>query len=70
MAGADWCLIGSAVAGMVARVPMHPIDTCKAKIQVQKGSVYRGLAQCLRHTFKTEGLRGLYSGLCLRCSCC
>src|SRR4051812_40141079 len=28
--------IASALAGMIARVPMHPIDTLKAKLQVQQ----------------------------------
>ena len=26
--------VASAAAGMIARVPLHPIDTCKAKLQV------------------------------------
>lgn len=29
-------MLASALSGMVARIPLHPIDTCKAKLQVQQ----------------------------------
>lgn len=28
-------MLGSAMAGMIARVPTHPIDTAKARLQVR-----------------------------------
>ncbi len=56
-------MIASSMAGMIARIPMHPIDTCKAKIQVQTNpNVYRNFVDCLVRTYRAEGVRGLYPG--------
>lgn len=57
-------MLASASAGMIARIPCHPIDTCKAKIQVQRsgGEAYRNVFIALSNTFKHEGVRGLYKG--------
>lgn len=45
---------------------LHPIDTLKAKIQVQKSSLspqFNGLLQGIRYTMHHEGIQGLYKGL-------
>jgi len=61
-------MLASAAAGMAARIPCHPIDTCKARLQVQtmatgsSGTMYRGLVDAMAKTFRVEGLRGLYRG--------
>ncbi len=65
-------LLASASAGVLARFPCHPLDTCKARLQVQQRAAaaaaptppprYRGLVDALRGTFRAEGLRGLYRG--------
>jgi hypothetical protein len=44
-----------------SRIPCHPLDTVKAKLQVGAQGGLRGV---LRHTLRTEGLRGLYRGRC------
>jgi hypothetical protein len=66
-------MLASALSGMIARIPLHPIDTCKAKLQVQqqlKSSATstssdikpKSFAQFFSHTLRSEGVRGLYSG--------
>lgn len=52
-------MLASATASMLSRIPCHPLDTIKAKLQV---GARGGLWGVLRHTLRTEGLRGLYRG--------
>ena len=54
-------LLASATAGVIARFPMHPIDTCKARLQAQgKGCgsggrrPYTSLADALLRTARAE----------------
>ena len=71
--GSPWpMLLASASAGMVARVTCHPLDTCKAILQVQaknkcgagaiNSRVYSNFLQVIKGTVKKEGLAGLYRG--------
>lgn len=48
-----------------ARIPCHPLDTCKAKLQVgwRSSGGGSGLRALLGHLLRTEGLRGLYRGM-------
>lgn len=56
-------MLGSAASGMLARIPCHPLDTAKARLQVQTSSgAYRGIVDVLARTWQNEGLRGLYRG--------
>jgi len=61
-------MVSSAVAGVVGRLFCHPLDTCKARLQVQTlsaahdSSMYRHTADALVRTARHEGLRGLYRG--------
>lgn len=66
-------MLGSAAAGVLARIPIHPIDTAKARIQSSASAAssgtatsepirYRNLLQTLLRTSREEGLRGLYRG--------
>jgi len=60
---------GSAISGTLARLPTHPIDTLKARLQTmradQLSSNGRGTSplKLLATIAKTEGIRGLYRGL-------
>jgi hypothetical protein len=54
--------LGSATAGIIARVTTHPLDTAKARLQSVSGSSYRGPMDVLYQTFRTEGVGGLYRG--------
>ena len=63
-------LAASASANSLARIPCHPIDTVKAKLQVQGKScavdtahVSGGPISALRTVLRTEGIGGLYSGI-------
>lgn len=53
--------LASSTAGMLARFPLHPLDTCKAKIQTQ--TTAEGFLSVFAKTFRTEGVRGLFRGL-------
>jgi len=56
----------SAMAGVIGRTPVHPLDTCKARLQVQTSAsgatAYRGMLHAARQILATEGWRGLYRG--------
>ena len=56
-------LLASSSAGVLSRFPCHPLDTCKARLQVQGANIkYTSLLDTLRQTVKAEGLGGLYRG--------
>ena len=59
--------LAGASAGALSRVPCHPIDTCKARLQFQtfrprSSCPYRTFGGIFRHTTRGEGLAGLYRG--------
>lgn len=52
-------MLGSAVSGLVARVPCHGLDTLKARVQQNSsGTLFGTLTALLR----AEGVKGLYRG--------
>ncbi|KAI0070532.1 mitochondrial carrier [Panus rudis PR-1116 ss-1] len=54
------------IAGMVAKVFEHPFDLTKVRLQSQvldETARFSGPIDCLKQTWKKEGLRGLYRGL-------
>eukprot|EP00946_MAST-07B_sp_MAST-7B-sp1_P004427 g4427.t1 len=59
-------LLASAVSGVIARFPCHPLDTAKARLQVRVGGAGTGakasLLNTLQRTVANEGLKGLYRG--------
>ena len=70
-------LLSSSAAGMVARATCHPLDTCKAILQVQSRSTknnnivnnkilssssYQNFSQVVRGLYGAEGIRGFYRG--------
>ena len=58
--------ISSFISGGIARAIVHPLDTIKAKIQVQQGHnkpEFLTISQAFRVTVTNEGVRGLYKGL-------
>ncbi len=54
--------VASSVSGMLARIPMHPVDTVKAKLQVQTRGGYRGLMSVVQTTVRQGGAMALYAG--------
>ena len=64
-------LLASSTASAMARIPCHPLDTIKARLQVQgKGGRladgspgYSGMRSCLWGILRTEGVAGLYRGI-------
>ena len=58
--------LSSFISGGVARCIVHPLDTLKAKIQIQqspKSSEFLSISRSFYMTMNTEGLKGLYKGL-------
>lgn len=58
------------IAGFIAKVVVHPIDTIKAKVQVNRSRIdnfkdfNQGLiTQIIRKTYQTEGVRGFFPGV-------
>ncbi|KAI5122006.1 hypothetical protein M0805_001838 [Coniferiporia weirii] len=63
--GAKDIAFGSA-AGMVSKVFEHPFDLCKVRLQAQvldNTARFSGPIDCLRTTWRNEGVRGLYRGV-------
>ena len=52
-------MLGSALSGLLARIPCHGLDTLKARVQASGGG---GVASVLRDLLHREGWRGLYRG--------
>jgi len=54
------------VAGMVSKLFEHPFDLTKVRLQAQvldSKARFNGPIDCLKKTWKNEGVRGLYRGL-------
>ncbi|KAI9168520.1 mitochondrial aspartate-glutamate transporter agc1 [Blastocladiella emersonii ATCC 22665] len=56
------------VAGAVGAFSIYPIDLVKTRMQNQRSAVpgellYKNSVHCFKTVFRTEGVRGLYSGL-------
>jgi hypothetical protein len=54
-------MISGLFSGSIAKLFTHPIDTVKAKIQVETGK--SKILNVFQNTIKNEGLKGLYKGL-------
>mmetsp|Transcript_55082 Transcript_55082/g.128910 ORF Transcript_55082/g.128910 Transcript_55082/m.128910 type:complete len:317 (-) Transcript_55082:25-975(-) len=54
--------LSSAIAGFIARIPCHPLDTVKARLQGFDGHRYKGLFNCVKLTLREEGVLGFYRG--------
>jgi hypothetical protein len=55
-------MVSGLFSGSVAKLFTHPIDTIKAKIQVETGKT-SGIMGVFKNTLKSEGVKGLYRGL-------
>lgn len=53
-------MLGSTFSGMLARVPCHPLDTIKSRIQ--SGSSSGSILSVARGIVRAEGVRALYRG--------
>jgi hypothetical protein len=66
-----WTVVCSCTAGAAASFLTSPLDMAKLRLQVQRGQVsanpatvplYRGVVDCLVHSYQTGGTRGLFRG--------
>jgi hypothetical protein len=53
-------ILGSATAGLIGRIVMHPVDTAKSRLQSPTFASVPGPIAMLISTFKSEGFKGLY----------
>ena len=51
------------VAGAIGATIVYPIDLVKTRMQAQRVLIYKNSLDCAVKVLRTEGLRGLYSGL-------
>ena len=59
-------LVGGAVAGAMAWIPVYPVDVVKTNIQVQDGSsgdLQRGFLATARYLWETGGMAAFWDGL-------
>eukprot|EP01122_Echinamoeba_exundans_P009227 TRINITY_DN3211_c0_g1_i1.p1 TRINITY_DN3211_c0_g1~~TRINITY_DN3211_c0_g1_i1.p1 ORF type:complete len:303 (+),score=39.16 TRINITY_DN3211_c0_g1_i1:57-965(+) len=56
-------LLAGAAAGMVSDCIVHPIDTVRARLQTQKGQMYKGMFDAFKQTVSREGWLALYKGI-------
>lgn len=67
-----WTVICSCTAGAAASWLTSPLDMAKLRLQVQRGQaasggpvsvqMYRGIADCLVHSYRQGGMAGLFRG--------
>jgi solute carrier family 25 (adenine nucleotide translocator) protein 4/5/6/31 len=55
------------LAGSTTTCFVHPLDFARTRLAVDLGKSsnereYKGLSDCLKKVFKSDGIRGLYSG--------
>ncbi len=57
-------LLSAALAGIGASIITLPVDNVKVKLQKMKGKEqYKGVVDCIKKTYKNEGVRGYWAGL-------
>lgn len=62
--------VASTLAGFIAKIAVHPIDTIKAKVQVNRSRVdnlkdfNKGVVtDIIRNTYRNEGIAGFFPGV-------
>merc|ERR1711997_713685 len=55
-------LTGAAISKLIAAVTTYPYQVVRARLQDQQSN-YSGALNCVRQTFRYEGMSGLYKGL-------
>ena len=72
-----WTILCSAGAGAIASWITSPLDMAKLRLQVQRGTLagnsseatatnYRGVIDCLRHSYREGGTLALFRGATAR----
>lgn len=56
-------MLASASAGVLARIPLHGIDTIKARLQVKRGKHHSSFIKEAMQVIRNEGIGGLYRGI-------
>lgn len=62
--------VASTLAGFIAKIAVHPIDTVKAKVQVNRARIdnlrdfNKGvITDIISKTYRTEGIAGFFPGV-------
>ena len=55
-------IIDGCIGGALGVTFIYPIDLAKTRLQNQRTGQYKGLFDCLRKTFRSEGLMKMYKG--------
>ena len=54
--------LAGVAGGIVVVFVGHPFDTTKTRLQTSPQGFYGGTIDCVKKTFKLEGIGGFYSG--------
>lgn len=63
MEGISSLVIASATSGTVARLVFYPLDTLRARLQVERGVELYNTTNLLKNILQKEGWKALYKGL-------
>ncbi|XP_037460269.1 probable mitochondrial adenine nucleotide transporter BTL1 [Triticum dicoccoides] len=56
--------VGGAAAGIVSTLVCHPLEVLKDRLTVNRDAYPRNIALAFNKIYRTEGVGGLYAGLC------
>lgn len=56
-------LLSGGFAGATSLLFVYPLDYCRTRLGNDVGNKYTSLLDCVRKTFASDGLNGLYRGL-------
>lgn len=66
-------LLAGAAAGGSTQMLVYPLDYARTRLanQVKSGKTgeYQGLMDCIKKTYRSDGLEGLYRGFTVSCMC-
>lgn len=55
--------IAGALAGVSAQTAIYPMEITKTRLAVSPPGTYKGIADCIVHIYRKEGIRSLFRGL-------
>lgn len=66
-------ILAGGVAGAITQMIVYPLDFARTRLanQAKSGQTgeYAGLIDCIRQTYRSDGMEGLYRGFAVSCAC-
>jgi len=57
-------IIAGTGGGIAVVLVGHPFDTTKTRLQTAPAQFYNGTIDCIKKTYRLEGMKGFYAGIC------